>query len=689
MDLQQKIMDSFIGKVVRKDLAFLVKGGLPVPTYVLEYLLGQYCASDDEEVINEGIEKVKLVIQNNYVHRAEAESVKGLIRENGQHRIIDKVTVVLNEKNDEYQATFANLGLSGVPIGTDYVRHSPKLLSGNGVWCIITLGYISGENIKVRWDIQTLKPIQISNIDLQDYIDQRKNFTTDEWIDFLMHTVGLNPEAMNRREKFITLARLLPHVENNFNFMELGPKGTGKSHVFQELSPYGVLVSGGDVTSARLFVKIQGNKEILGLVGYWDVVAWDEFEQQKGRNVDAVLIDTMQNYLANKSFNRGKGTHEASASMSFVGNTKHTVPYMLENSHLFESIPTSFIKGAFLDRMHLYNSGWEIKMLKKNSFSKGYGLITDYIAAVLHALRNDDRTALLNDYAKFDGSLSERDHLAIRKTFSGMMKLIYPDGKITDEEAKEIIEFAAEGRKRVKDQLYVIDSTFCTEPAKFEYTWLKTGETIKVETLENIEHRLIHTMEDNGGQNMDKNDGQENKHETKMAGSRPRIKPLVAKTISIRENQGGVTYKDLFGDYLRTAKEICITDPFIRQPYQIDNLVDFIQMVKDVSTQQDTIKIHLSTQNDDDEKVAEVIDSFNDLADELLPMGIEFTYDFKADHDRFIKTDTGWTIALGRGLDIYEKFNRFSLCRSNQKNRRCKAFNVSINKTEDYTPKKY
>lgn len=672
--LENKILDAFIGKVVRKDLAFLVKGGLPVPTYVLEYLLGQYCASDDEDVINEGIDKVKQVIQNNYVHRAEAESVKGLIRESGKHRIIDKVTVVLNEKNDEYQATFANLGLSGVPIGTDYVRHNPKLLSGNGVWCIITLGYISGENIKVRWEIQTLKPIQISNIDLQDYIDQRKNFTTDEWIDFLIHTVGLNPETMNRREKFITLARLLPHVENNFNFMELGPKGTGKSHVFQELSPYGVLVSGGDVTSARLFVKIQGNKEILGLVGYWDVVAWDEFEQQKGRNVDAVLIDTMQNYLANKSFNRGKGTHEASASMSFVGNTKHTVPYMLKNSHLFESIPTSFIKGAFLDRMHLYNPGWEIKMLKKNSFSKGYGLITDYIAAVLHTLRNDDRTALLNDYAKFDGSLSERDHLAIRKTFSGMMKLIYPDGKITDEEAKEIIDFAAEGRKRVKDQLYIIDSTFCAEPAKFEYVWLKTGETVKVETLENIEHKPIN-------KDAEDNDKEENL-EFKLSGLRPRIKPLVAKTVSIRENQSGVTYKGLFGDYLRTATDIHITDPFIRQPYQIDNLVDFIQMVKDVSTIQDTVKIHLSTQNDDDVKVAEMIDSFNDLADELLPMGIEFTYDFKADHDRFIKTNTGWTIALGRGLVIYEKFSRFSLSRCSQKNRRCKAFNVAINKTE-------
>ena len=678
MDLQQKVMDAFIGKVVRKDLAFLVKGGLPVPTYVLEYLLGQYCASDDEEIINEGLEKVKQVIQNNYVHRAEAESVKGLIRENGKHRIIDKVTVVLNEKNDEYQATFANLGLTGVPIGTDYVRKNPKLLSGNGVWCIITLGYISGENIKVRWEIQTMKPIQISNIDLQEYIDQRKNFTTEEWIDFLMHTVGLNPEVMNRREKFITLARLLPHVENNFNFMELGPKGTGKSHVFQELSPYGVLVSGGDVTSARLFVKIQGNKEILGLVGYWDVVAWDEFEQQKGRNVDAVLIDTIQNYLANKSFNRGKGTHEASASMSFVGNTKHTVPYMLKNSHLFESIPTAFIKGAFLDRMHLYNPGWEIKILKKDSFSKGYGLITDYIAAVLHALRNDDRTALLKDYAKFDGSLSERDHLAIRKTFSGMMKLIYPDGNMTEEEAKELIDFAAEGRKRVKDQLYIIDNTFCAEPVKFQYTWLKSGETVKVETLESLEHQqaqMVDEMDD------EVEEEQENQ-EVKRSGFRPRIPKLMAKTISIRENQGGVTYKDLFGEYLRTAKEINVTDPFIRQPYQIDNLVDFIQMVKDVSTVQDTLKIHLSTQNDDDEKVAEVIDSFNDLADELSPMGIEFTFDFKADHDRFIQTDTGWTIALGRGLDIYEKFGRFSLSRCNQRNRRCKAFNVSINKTE-------
>ena len=619
MTLQEKIMNAFIGKVVRKDLAFLVKGGLPVPTYVLEYLLGQYCATDDEEAIEYGLEKVKQVIQNNYVHRAEAESVKGKIRESGRYRVIDKISVTLNEKADEYQADFANLGLTHVPIGTQYVKANPKLLSGNGVWCIITLGYLQGEDIKVRWDIQTLKPIQISNVDIQDFIDKRQDFTTDEWIDFMMHTVGLNPEPMNRREKFITLARLLPHVENNFNFVELGPKGTGKSHVFQELSPYGVLVSGGDVTSARLFVRMVGKKEELGLVGYWDVVAWDEFEQQKGRAVDAVLIDTMQNYLANKSFNRGKGTHEASASMSFVGNTKHTVSYMLKNSHLFESIPTSFIKGAFLDRIHLYNPGWEIRMLKKDSFSKGYGLITDYIAACLHELRNKDLTALLKNYAKFDGSLSERDHLAIRKTFSGMVKLLYPDGKMTDEEAYELVDFAAESRKRVKDQLYIIDETFRAEPAKFEYVKLLTGEKIKVKTLEELENAVATTeMEEDVTQAQDM--AEATKHRT-------RILNLKEGLVNIRMNQKGITYKSLFGDYFRSARQIDIVDPYIRAPFQIDNLIELIQTIREVSEHSEELQIHVSTQNDD-EKVPEMI-GIHTISKQIMTGGLQWIMDGK------------------------------------------------------------
>ena len=696
MDSQQKVLNAFIGKVVRKDLAFLVKGGLPVPTYVLEYLLGQYCASDDEEIINEGLEKVKDVIKNNYVHRAEAESVKGLIREHGKHRIIDKVTVVLNEKNDEYQATFANLGLSGVPIGTDYVRKNPKLLSGNGVWCIVTIGYISGEDVKVRWEIQTLKPIQISNIDLQEYIEQRKNFTTEEWIDLLMHTVGLNPDTMNRREKFITLARLLPHVENNFNFMELGPKGTGKSHVFQELSPYGVLVSGGDVTSARLFVRMSGKREELGLVGYWDVVAWDEFEQQKGRAVDAVLIDTMQNYLANKSFNRGKGTHEASASMVFVGNTKHTVPFMLKNTHLFESIPTSFIKGAFLDRIHLYNPGWEIKMLKKDSFSKGYGLITDYIAAVLHAMRNDDRTAVLKDYAKFDGSLSERDHLAIRKTFSGMMKLLYPDGKMTDQEAYELVDFAAESRKRVKDQLYVIDETFKTEPAHFKYINLRTGIEMIVETLEKVSNPLIIPINSTTGtatgeltdadaQPLNEEiSGKCSVEEGTTAGQtakRPRIHILQEKSMTFRMGQTGVSYEKLFASYMANANEITVEDPYIRAPWQIKNFMEFALML--INTRPvDDLKLNLIT-NEEDDKLPELIDRLDDIKDDLATYGIDFEYKFRDFHDRCIKTDTGWTISLGRGLDMFEKYNTFSIASSRQDMRKCKEFTVTFMKTKN------
>ena len=696
MTLQAKIMNSFIGKVVRKDLAFLVKGGLPVPTYVLEYLLGQYCASDDEQAIEQGLEKVKQVIQNNYVHRAESESIKGIIRENGKHRIIDKITVNLNEKADQYEATFANLGLSGVPIGTDYVRKNPKLLSGNGVWCIVTIGYITGEDVKVRWEIQMLKPVQISNVDVQEYIDQRKDFTTDEWIDFLIHTVGLNPDNMNRREKFITLARLLPHIENNFNFMELGPKGTGKSHVFQELSPYGVLVSGGDVTSARLFVRMSGKREELGLVGYWDVVAWDEFEQQKGRAVDAVLIDTMQNYLANKSFNRGKGTHEASASMCFVGNTKHTVPFMLKNSHLFESIPTSFIKGAFLDRIHLYNPGWEIKMLKKDSFSKGYGLISDYIAAILHELRNKDLTALLKDYAIFDSSLSERDHLAIRKTFSGMVKLLYPDGNMTDEEAYELIDFAAESRKRVKDQLYVVDETFKAEPAVFRYHKPNGEDWLNVETLEKLSNTLIVpvnaassgssdlTEEDttpNDGMPASENETAENNTPQDAPHlQRPRIQSLREQSLSFRMGQTGVSYAKLFANYLRDAKEITIEDPFIRTSWQVKNLMEFITMLID-TRDVDDLKINLIT-NEDDDKLPELIDKFDDIKDDLVGYGIIFDYKFSVFHDRKIKTDTGWTIGLGRGLDIFEKYSPYSVANSRQDLRKCKDFTVTYLKSK-------
>ena len=687
MTLQEKVLDVFSGKVVRKDLAFLVKGNLPVPTYVLEYLLGQYCASSDEEVIAAGIARVKDVIRNNYVNRADSEIVKGKIHDLGQFKVIDKVSVILNDKMNRYEAAFANLDLTRVPISEDVVRRNPKLLSGNGVWSIVTLTYDSSDDSENRWNIEFFKPIQVSSVDVDEYISKRKEFTTEEWIDFLVHTVGLNPELLSEREKMIALCRLLPHVENNFNFMELGPKGTGKSHVFQELSPYGVLVSGGDVTSARLFVKMSGNREILGLVGYWDVVAWDEYEQQPGKTVDSVMIDTMQNYLANKSFNRGKATHEASASMAFVGNTKHSVEAMLRNSHLFESIPHQFIKGAFLDRIHLYNPGWEVKILKKASFSNGYGLITDYIAAILHELRKMDYSGELAKYAQFDKSLSERDHLAVRKTFSGLVKLIYPDGKFTDAEAFKLIDYAAECRKRVKDQLYVIDETFRNEPAKFEYLNMKTGQKVAVETLELLN---VATAERNrAGLNDDfaepvagmmieppEAPSVNDSGAPEIVGDAANALPLEEKEVNLRSGQTGYSYANLFAPYVKSAREITIEDPYIRKYYQLKNLSEFLTML--VETRDvEGLKVHLTTNTEDYER-QDVLEALMEIQGEMESLGMEFTYEFRDFHDRCIVTDDGWKIFLGRGLDIFEPYGKYSVAAAAATHRKCKECSIGF-----------
>lgn len=680
MNLQGKIIDHFEGKVVRKDLASIVKGNLPVPTYVVEYLLAQYCATDDEEMIREGVEQVKNIIRNNYVHRAESERIKSKIREQGRFRIIDKVNVELNDrKQNQYEATFANLGISGIPVNDDVVQRNPKLLSGNGVWCILTMEYNHSDTARIRWEIDDMKPIQISAVDLDEFIGKRKKFTTDEWLDLLIHSVGLKPELLNKRDKMIQLARLLPHIENNYNFIELGPKGTGKSHVFQELSPHGVLVSGGDVTSARLFVKYSGNKEILGLVGYWDVIAWDEYEHQPGKRVDPVMIDTMQNYLANKSFNRGKGSHEASASMAFVGNTKHTVPFMLKNSHLFESIPDAFIKGAFLDRIHTYNPGWEVRVLKKSSFSNGLGFITDYLAEILHELRKQDFSPIMTEYVKLDSSLSERDHMGVRKTFSGLMKLIYPDKNIAKEELLELIDFAVEGRKRVKDQLYIIDETFRLEPAHFNYTIISTGEEVGVETLEclNLPERKVVLAENDYELSEVAPIYTENKT-AQVTTKRPRIKQenKAIRNITVRENQTGISYEFLFADYLAGATEVTIEDPFIRYPYQVRNLVELLSLVIKLNKDERGIKVHLITNNDDD-KIPDSIDAFDEIQDSMADTSIEFTYEFKEFHDRKILTDTGWEIILGRGLDIFEKRSGYTIEDYVQERRRCKDFNVT------------
>jgi ATP-dependent Lon protease len=658
MDLQKKILQHFEGKVVRKDLTSRVKGNAVVPTYVLEYLLGQYCAVDDEAVIEEGVERVKKILAENYVHRNDAEIVKSRIRESGNYKIIDKVNVSLNDKANQYEADFANLSIKDVPVSDRIVKENPKLLSGGGVWSILSVGYNHSTDAKVRWEINDLKPIQVSNVSLEDFIRGRENFSLDEWLDVLLYTIGLNPEFFTRRGKLIQISRLITHVENNYNFIELGPKGTGKSHIFSELSPHGVLVSGGDVSKARLFVNNNGEK--IGLVGYWDVVALDEFEQEKGsKRADGDLVKIMQNYMANHSFNRGKETYQATASLAFVGNTKHSIPYMLKHSHLFESIPESYIKGAFIDRMHFYSPGWEVKILKEAVFSKGLGFIVDYLAEILRLLRKYDYTGKMDQLFELSGTLTARDKMAVRKTFSGLVKLLYPHQEVTDDEAKELLEFAMEGRKRVKDQLYIIDETFREHPAEFKFKVTSTGVEVDIETLEKT-NLFGEEVKDN------------EEHMEDIPSLKETVIKLEPKHLVIRDNQIGVSYKKLFADYLKGATKIVLTDPYIRQPYQFRNLLEFCVMLAKNKALEDEVKLHVITWNTQ-ECISESELSFQELAPSVKELGIDLTYEYQNLHDSNILSNNGWRIQLARGLDIFEpRDGRFDPAEYYQERRSCK-----------------
>ncbi|MBU1820791.1 MAG: BREX system Lon protease-like protein BrxL, partial [Bacteroidetes bacterium] len=422
----------FSGKVVRKDLTKLVKGNAIVPTYVLEYLLGQYCATDVEDTILEGVENVKNIIARHFVHRDEAQMIKSTIREKGSHRIIDKVAVRLNDMKDVYEAEFANLGLKKVVINDQIVKDHKKLLS-SGVWCIVTMSYFpSDERDVAPWIIDSLKPIQIANIDVKEYKEARKHFTREEWIDALMQSIGLNPAEFSFRSKLLQLCRLIPFAENNYNLIELGPKGMGKSHIYSEMSPHGMLISGGEVSKAKLFVNNSTGE--IGLVGYWDVVAYDEFAG-KTKKADRGLVDILKNYMANKSFSRGTQVYGASASMVFVGNTDHSVPYMLKHSNLFEALPKDYYDTAFLDRIHAYLPGWEVQKLRNEMFTSDFGFIVDYLAEVLKELRKEDHTHAYTEYFSLSDSITTRDKTAIGRTFSGLVKVIFPDGTFTREEA--------------------------------------------------------------------------------------------------------------------------------------------------------------------------------------------------------------------------------------------------------------
>ncbi|TXB68420.1 BREX system Lon protease-like protein BrxL [Phaeodactylibacter luteus] len=670
--LDEKINEHFPGRVVRKDLTAKVKGNAVVPTYVLEYLLGQYCATDDEASIEKGVENVRKIINRHYVHREEAELVKSTIRDKGNYRIIDRITVALNDRRDVHEASFTNLGLRKVVISDDWVRKFPKLLTG-GVWCLIDMAYFpSDERDATPWLIEKVKPIQLSNFDFEQYKQQRARFTTEEWAGFLMQSIGFNPEHFGQRNKLLQLTRLIPFCERNYNLIELGPKGTGKSHIFSEFSPHGMLISGGEVTAAKLFVNNSTGQ--IGLVGYWDSVAFDEFAGPDKR-IPKGLVDIMKNYMANQSFSRGRESMGAEASMSFIGNTKRSVAYMLKHSDLFEQLPPAYYDTAFLDRLHSYLPGWEVEIIRGEMFTQGFGFVVDYLAEVLRYMRTLDYSDAYNAYFKLDDTITTRDKVAIQKTFSGLMKVLYPHQSCTKEEVKELLEFAIESRRRVKLQLMKMDETFREREVRFAYKDLETGKRVEVFTLEELQYNLVRQMS-------------EEEEETTTAedqaapGKAPSAPEPEEQHIVIKENQKGISYQRLFAPYLKGATEIHLIDPYLRKFHQVKNLMEFCEMLYRIKPVGDEIRLKVFTNAESGEK-QEADSLLIQVQTHLQGTGIDMDYEIEpqgTQHARSIETDTGWKILLDRGLDIFQRYDykdAFNLANALQEERMCKGFEVT------------
>ena len=447
--LDAKLNKSFAGKVVRKDLTKQIKEGANVPVYVLEYLLGMYCATDDEVTIKEGIQKVKQILADNYVRPDESEKIKAKIKEKGRYKIIDKVTAKLNEKEDRYEGLLSNINIKNVIIDDSYIRKYEKLLAG-GIWSILTLEYWFDENSKDSpFKIVDLKPIQMPETDISDFLKHRQDFTLEEWIDIICRSVGMEPVNLDEKTKWHLVARMIPFVEKNFNICELGPRGTGKSYVYDEISPYSILISGGQTTVANLFYNM--STRAVGLVGMWDVVAFDEVAGINMKDKDGIQI--MKGFMANGSFSRGKESINADASMVFVGNINRSIENLVKTSHLFSPFPKDMIDTAFFDRFHHYLPGWEIPKMRPEFITNAYGFISDYYAECLRELRKHNFSDVIGQYFRLGKDLNQRDTIAVKRTVSGLVKLLFPDGKYTKEEVRKCVEYALVGRRRVKEQM--------------------------------------------------------------------------------------------------------------------------------------------------------------------------------------------------------------------------------------------
>ena len=659
--LDKKITEIFVGKAVRKDLLHRIKKGTNIPTFVLEFLLARYCASDEPDEIQEGMEAVLVTLQDNYVRPDEANTAQSKVATKGSHRFIDKVHVRYVEKEKRHWASLENFNSQRIAIGQKFYKDNDRLLEG-GIWAEVTLAYNDIDDDKYAFFIEDLRPIQLSRFDFNGYGDGRKEFSRDEWLDVILRSVGLEPSKLDKRQKFHFINRLAPLVEANYNFIELGPRGTGKSYFFSEFSPYSTLISGGQATKATLFYN--NNRKKIGLVGFWDTVAFDEVGGIKIKDPDTIQI--MKDFMANGRFSRGVEVI-ADASLAFVGNIDQSVNQIVNSSDydLFQPLPPQF-DLAVMDRFASYIPGWEMPKTSSAYLTNDYGFITDYLAEAFHfQLKHSNRFEEVNSRIQLGDTVEGRDEKGIKKTVCAFLKILHPEDSPSNKEFEEYVAYAIENRRRVKEQMNkrkpddefaMIDLSYFNEDGKEIIVYCpesKSAEATQnpirteLDKKENLQPKKETAKEEfKKGQPKD----QEKKVNKKSESKEPELKE---QHISVLYGATGYSYESLICPYLEGAKELTIEDPYIRSNHQIHNFVRFCETVIKAPTLR---KINLITSYDEFTPLEELQDKLGEVKQSLLEIDVELNIDLNTKmHDREIRIDNGWIVKIGRGLDFYQK----------------------------------
>ncbi len=675
-ELDKKLLDIFEGKVVRKDLLHRIKKGTNVPTFVLEFLLAKFCASDEPEEIEAGLEAVLATLQDNYVRADESNTAQSKVARKGQHKFIDKVHVRYVEKERRHWASLENFNSQRIAIGEKYFSHNNRLLEG-GIWAEVTLSFNDIEDDNYAFYIEDLKPIQLSRFSFDDYVEGHNLFSRDEWMDVILRSVGLEPSKMNKRTKLHVVARLIPLVEANYNFIELGPRGTGKSYFFSEFSPYSTLISGGQATKATLFYNNQRKK--VGLVGFWDVVAFDEVGNMKVKDPDTIQI--MKDFMANGRFSRGAEVI-ADASMAFVGNLDLSVEQVVNSDvfDLFQPLPPEF-DLAVMDRFAMYLPGWELPKNSSSYLTNNYGFITDYLAEAFHfQLKHTNRYEEVTKRIKLGPSVEGRDEKGINKTVCALLKILHPGSNPSEEEFEEYVAYAIEGRRRVKEQMNKRKPD--DEFANINLSYINSKSEEVIVYCPESKNSLATQHPEKSADVVDEIESSNvvvKAAKEELVQLEPKSELLKEVHYTILYNDTGYSYESIMGEYLEGTKKVVVEDAYIRMTHQIQNFLRFCEMCVNTGSIKE---IHLITSYDDNTQLSEMNEKFNELKQSLLELDISLKVSLNENlHDREIRADNGWIIKIGRGLDFYQKPDSwFSVGSSDLSLRKCLETKVDIYK---------